>query len=71
MFLGAFRQILMSIQLTCNCFGRIRLTEVVRAVKGIQYQAAAQAVKRFATSLEKDAARQKFVLELQRQLSLI
>ena len=37
--------------------GGIRLTEVVRAVKGIRYQAAAQAVKRFATSLEKDAAR--------------
>ena len=51
--------------------GGMRLAEVVRAVKGIRYQAAAQAVKRFATSLEKDAARRKFVMELQRQLSIM
>jgi len=50
--------------------GGMRLTEVVGAVTGIQYQPAAQAVKRFAASLEKDAARRKFVLELRRQLSI-
>jgi hypothetical protein len=51
--------------------GGMGLAEVVRAVKGIRYQAAAQAVKRFAASLKKDAARRKFVVELQRQLSII
>lgn len=32
-------------------YGRLRLTEVVRAVEGLRYQAAAQAVKRFSATL--------------------
>lgn len=47
---GAFRQ------------ERMPLTEVVVAVTGIRYLAVAQAVKRLAASLEKDAARRKCVL---------
>jgi hypothetical protein len=52
-------------------YGGLRLAEVVRALKGIRYQAAAQAVKRFAVSLDKDANRRTFVMELRRQLSTI
>ncbi len=52
-------------------YGGLRLTEVVRAVEGLRYQAAAQAVKRFSATLGQDAARQKFVSQLRRHLSLI
>jgi putative transposase len=51
--------------------GGMRLAEVVRACKGIRYQAAAQAVKRFATSLKNDPARRLFVTELKRHVSTI
>jgi hypothetical protein len=49
----------------------LRLTEVVRVVEGLRYQAVAQAVKRFGAALGQDAACRKFVLQLRRHLSLI
>ena len=51
--------------------GGMRLVEVVRALKGIRYQAAAQAVKRFASTLEIDPARRLFVIELMRRMSTL
>ena len=51
--------------------GGLRLAQVVKELKGLRYQAAAQAMKRFAAVLDQDAARQKFVLQLRRQLSII
>jgi REP-associated tyrosine transposase len=51
--------------------GGLRLAEVVREAKGLRYQAAAQAVKRFAAALPKDAERRRFVLRLRRELSII
>ena len=51
--------------------GGLRLAEVVQELKRMKYQAAAQAMKRFAAVLDQDAARQKFVLQMRRQLSII
>lgn len=51
--------------------GGMRLAEVVQRLGGIRYQAAAQAVKRFARALEKDPARRRWVADLRRQLSTI
>jgi hypothetical protein len=50
--------------------GGMRLAEVVRQV-GLKYQAAAQAVKRFAQTLADDPERKRFVSRLRRQLSTI
>lgn len=51
--------------------GGMRLAEVVRALKGIKYQAAAQAVKRFASTLENDSERRLFVTKLMRLMSTL
>ena len=51
--------------------GGVRLAEVVQGLKGLRYQAAAQALKRFAAVLDQDIVRQKFVLQMRRQLSII
>jgi hypothetical protein len=50
--------------------GGMRLAEVVRPV-GLKYQAAAQAVKRFAQALADDPERQRFVAKLRRALSTV
>lgn len=50
--------------------GGMRLAEVAREV-GLKYQAAAQAVKRFAEALANDSKRQRFLAELKRKLSTI
>lgn len=52
-------------------YGRQRLAEVVRQMKGLRYQAAAQAVKRFGTALPKDAERLRFIAGLKRRLSTL
>jgi REP element-mobilizing transposase RayT len=49
--------------------GGHRLVEVVAQAGGLHYQAAAQAVKRFAARLEREANPRRFVEELKRQLS--
>ena len=41
--------------------GKLRLVEVVKAVRGLRYQARSQAVKRFAVAPGKDAERRRFV----------
>lgn len=51
--------------------GGLRLTEVITHIQGLKYQAAAQAVLRFAKTLAKDKERQAFVKELQIQMSNI
>lgn len=51
--------------------GGARLVEVVRAVKGLRYQAAAQAVKRFGVAMSADPARGRFVRQLRRELSIM
>jgi hypothetical protein len=48
--------------------GGLRLAEVVRRL-GLKYQAAAQAVKRFAQRLADDPERQRFVAKLRREMS--
>ncbi|NLH71561.1 MAG: hypothetical protein GX456_00745 [Verrucomicrobia bacterium] len=48
--------------------GGMRLAEVVREV-GIEYQAGAQAVKRFGQALGSDPARRQFVGTLRREIS--
>jgi hypothetical protein len=48
----------------------VRAAETAREVEGLRYQAAAQAVKRFALALVTDADRRRFVLRLRRQLSI-
>lgn len=50
-------------------FARYRLPEVVREIPGVRYGAAAQAVQRFAKSLESDSEKSRFVKRLRRQLS--
>jgi len=50
--------------------GGMRRTEVVRQV-GLKYQAAAQAVKRFAQSLADNPERKRFVAKLSQDLSTI
>jgi hypothetical protein len=45
-----------------------RLAEVYRSVPGLQYPAAAQAVKRFGRMLADDAERERFVRRLRRAL---
>jgi len=49
--------------------GRRRLAELVRGLAGLKYQAAAQAVKRFAASLETNPERRRFVEKMRAQLS--
>jgi REP element-mobilizing transposase RayT len=49
-------------------YGRQRLADVARAVGGLKYGAAAQAVRRFAAGLPKDAAKARFVEDLKRRL---
>ena len=49
-------------------YGRHRLAEVVRALEGLKYGAAAQAVRRFAAGLPQDAAKGRFVEALRRKL---
>ncbi len=61
---------------TARCYvavhdGGIRLAEVVRGMKGLRYQAAAPAMKRFGERLADDPERRRFVLQMQRQLSTI
>jgi REP element-mobilizing transposase RayT len=51
--------------------GGLRLAEVVRELEGLRYQAAAQAVKRFALALAEDSGRRRFVSRLRRELSII
>jgi hypothetical protein len=51
--------------------GGQRLAEVVGQMGGLRYQAAAQAVKRFGAALAQDAARRRWLEELQRQMSTI
>jgi hypothetical protein len=48
--------------------GGQRLAEVVRAVGGVKYGAAAQAVRRFAAGLAQDAAKVRFVEGMKRSL---
>lgn len=48
--------------------GRHRLAEVVRAVSGLTYGAAARAVRRFTAGMPLDAARIRFVEEMRRRL---
>ena len=49
-------------------YGRQRLADVVRAMGGLEYGAAAQGVRRFASGLEKDAAKVRFVEGMKRKL---
>jgi len=51
-------------------YGGMRLPDVVRRV-GLKYQAAAQAMRRFAQALADDPERQRFVVKLRRALSII
>jgi putative transposase len=51
--------------------GGLRLAEVVGQMEGLQYQAAAQAVKRFGEALAEDPERRQFVRKLRRHLSNI
>jgi hypothetical protein len=51
--------------------GRMRLAEVVRAVKGLRYQAAARAVKRFGEAIAQDPERRRFASKLAQQLSTV
>lgn len=48
--------------------GQQRLTEGVRAVEGLKYGSAAQAVRRFAAALLQDAAKMRFVAEMKHRL---
>jgi hypothetical protein len=50
--------------------GVLRLAEVVRGVEGLRYQAAAQAVKRFAEALTRSPERRQLLLSVLRQLSI-
>jgi len=52
-------------------YGRRRLVEVVREIPGLQYAAAAQAVKRFAAALEGNREKSRFVARLRVKLSLV
>jgi hypothetical protein len=45
--------------------------DCARRMKGLKYQAAAQAVKRFGGALAEDAERRRSVTNLRRQLSII
>ncbi len=47
---------------------RQRLADVVRAMGGLKHEAAAQAVRRFAAGLGKDAAKVRFVEGMRRKL---
>lgn len=49
-------------------YGRHRLADVVRAVGGMQYAAAVQAVRRFAAGLPRDAAKGRFVEAMKRRM---
>ena len=49
-------------------YGRVRLAEVVRAMGGLQYGAAAQGGRRFAAGLAQDAAKVAFVEAMKRKL---
>lgn len=49
-------------------YGRHRLADVVRAVDGLKYAAAAQALRRFGAALPHDTARGRFVEEMKRRL---
>jgi len=48
--------------------GRYRLAEVVRRMDGLEYPAAAQAVRRFGEQLASDLERKRFVENLRRHL---
>ena len=48
--------------------GRHRLSEVVKAIGGMSYNAGAQAVRRFARGLSQDAKRVRFVETMRRRL---
>ncbi len=50
-------------------YGQQRLADVVRLAGGMKYGAAAQAVRRFAAGLEKDADKVRFVEKMRRRLS--
>jgi hypothetical protein len=50
-------------------YGQQRLADIVRATGGLKYGAAAQAVRRFAAGLSKDADKVKFVEHLRCRLS--
>jgi hypothetical protein len=50
-------------------YGGYRLAEVVRALAGLKYQAAAQAVRRFQAGLGKDAEKTRFVDKLKERLA--
>jgi len=49
-------------------YGQQRLADVVRLAGGMNYGAAAQAVRRFAAGLAKDAAKVRFVENMRRRL---
>ena len=49
-------------------YGRLRLAEVVRAMSGPKYGAAAQGVRRFAAGLAQDPAKVAFVEAMKRKL---
>ena len=49
-------------------YGQQRLVDVVRWAGGMKYGAAAQAVRRFAAGLAKDAAKVRFVENMRRRL---
>jgi putative transposase len=51
-------------------YGQQRLVDVVRCAGGLHYEAAAQAVRRFAAGLAKDTAKVRFVEQMRRRLSL-
>jgi len=51
--------------------GGYRLAEVLREVPGLNYQAAAQGVRRFRRGLETDPAKERLVTRLRKQLSII
>ncbi|HXJ59089.1 MAG TPA: hypothetical protein VNU68_20720, partial [Verrucomicrobiae bacterium] len=50
-------------------YGGCRLAEVVRALAGLKYQAAAQAVRRFQVGLGKDAEKTRFVDKMKVRLA--
>ncbi len=52
-------------------YGGHRLAEVVRAIPGLKYQAAAQAVKRFRGGLEAQAEWRRFEADLRQRMSTI
>lgn len=51
--------------------GGLRLKEAAEQISGLKYQAAAQAVLRFAKTLERDKERRTFVTRMQNQISII